>query len=117
MFSGSFTKLALTLTCRHTSILIWLCMKHTPLNAHLNKIKKVDMPHCPHCPGLKEDIAHYILKCPQYVQECFVLARALGRKAHHLPHLLLDSKAVPYLINYMNSTSRLKTTYGEVPNT
>ncbi|KIK76556.1 hypothetical protein PAXRUDRAFT_169554 [Paxillus rubicundulus Ve08.2h10] len=117
MFSRSFTKLALTLTCRHTSILIWLCMKHTPLNAHLNRIKKGDMLDCPHCPRMKEDIAHYILKCPQYVWKHFVLARALGRRAHHLPHLLSDSKAVPHLINYVNSTGRFKTTYGEVSNT
>ncbi|KIJ08954.1 hypothetical protein PAXINDRAFT_88146, partial [Paxillus involutus ATCC 200175] len=105
------------LTRRHTSILIWLRTKHIPLNAHLNRIKKVDTPDCPHWPGLKEDVAHYILKCPQYVRERFILTRALRRKAHHLSHLLSDSKAVPYLINYVNNTGRFKATYGEVPNT
>ncbi|KIJ20415.1 hypothetical protein PAXINDRAFT_68194, partial [Paxillus involutus ATCC 200175] len=50
-----------------------------------------------------EDVAHYILTCPQYARECFVLARTLRRQAYHLPHLLSNSKAVPFLINYVNS--------------
>ncbi|KIJ58963.1 hypothetical protein HYDPIDRAFT_50490, partial [Hydnomerulius pinastri MD-312] len=69
MLSGSFVKLAATLTRRHTSLLVWLRTKHTLLNAHLHRLSKSDSPDCPHCPGVREDVLHFILGCPQYVRE------------------------------------------------
>ncbi|KIJ04480.1 hypothetical protein PAXINDRAFT_27647, partial [Paxillus involutus ATCC 200175] len=103
-----------TLTRRHTSLLVWMRTKHITLNEHLHRIKKSDTPDCPHCPGLKESVAHFVLVCPQYARERFILARSLRRQARYLRYLLSDSKAVPLLINYVNSTGCLKTTFGDV---
>ncbi|KIK82118.1 hypothetical protein PAXRUDRAFT_154508, partial [Paxillus rubicundulus Ve08.2h10] len=44
-----------------------------------------------------------------------ILARSPRQQAHYLPYLLLSSKAVPFLMNYMNSTCHLKTTLGLNP--
>ncbi|KIJ11283.1 hypothetical protein PAXINDRAFT_28208, partial [Paxillus involutus ATCC 200175] len=98
----------------HASILIWLRTKHISLNAHLHRITKAESPDCPHCPGMKEDVPHFILKCPQYTREQQILTRHLRRQAHQLPHLLSHSKAIPHLMNYIDGTGRLKATFGEV---
>ncbi|KAF8836638.1 hypothetical protein BDN67DRAFT_910795, partial [Paxillus ammoniavirescens] len=97
-------KLILNLPRYHASVLVWLRTKHISLNAHLHRITKVDLPDCPHCPGTKEDVPHFILRCPHYTRERTTRFSHLRRKAHQLNHLLTDSKANPYLMNYVNST-------------
>ncbi|KIK76627.1 hypothetical protein PAXRUDRAFT_108449, partial [Paxillus rubicundulus Ve08.2h10] len=116
MRSRSFMKLSLTFTCRNTSLLVWLHTKHVPLNEHLHHIKKSDSLDCPHCPGSKEDVAHFILKCPHYVCKHFVLNRSLRWQTYYLPHLLSNSKVILFLINYVNSMGQFKATFNEVPN-
>ncbi|KAG1804106.1 uncharacterized protein BJ212DRAFT_1304409 [Suillus subaureus] len=49
------------------------------------------------------------------MREKDTLQCALGRDASSIPHLLTDSEAIPRLARYVNSTHRLKTTFGEVP--
>ncbi|KIJ10229.1 hypothetical protein PAXINDRAFT_86367 [Paxillus involutus ATCC 200175] len=79
MLSGSYVKLISALPRRHASLLIWLRTKHIALNTHLHHIAKADTPYCPHCPGIREDIPHFILKCPQYARERQILTRHLHR--------------------------------------
>ncbi|KAG2125711.1 hypothetical protein DEU56DRAFT_714724, partial [Suillus clintonianus] len=67
---------------------------------------------CPHCPRTEENVHHYLLTCPQYRQERHTLVRALGRKATSIPYLLTDSEATPHLVQYINATGRMKTTFG-----
>ncbi|KIK77984.1 hypothetical protein PAXRUDRAFT_165213, partial [Paxillus rubicundulus Ve08.2h10] len=92
------------LPCCHASVLIWLRTKHILLNMHLHRITKAKMSDCPHCPGTKEDIPHFILRCPHYTRERQILVRHLQRQAYQLPHLLSHSKAILYLMNYVNGT-------------
>ncbi|KIK82324.1 hypothetical protein PAXRUDRAFT_153957, partial [Paxillus rubicundulus Ve08.2h10] len=100
-----------------SAALVWLRTKHITLNKHLHCIKKSNTLGCHHYPGSKENMEHFILVCPQYAHEHFILARLLRWQACYLPYLLSDSKAVPFLINYINSTGHLKTTFGDVPST
>ncbi|KIJ19232.1 hypothetical protein PAXINDRAFT_53154, partial [Paxillus involutus ATCC 200175] len=107
-------KLVSSLPRCQASILVWLRTKHISLNEHMHRITKADLLDCPHCPGTREDVPHFILKCPQYAREQQILVGHLRRKVYQLIHLLTNSKAIPYLMNYVNSTGRLKTTFGEV---
>ncbi|KIJ10850.1 hypothetical protein PAXINDRAFT_85402, partial [Paxillus involutus ATCC 200175] len=43
-----------------SSILVWLCMKHISLNAHLHHLMKADSPFCSHCPDIKKNVMHYV---------------------------------------------------------
>ncbi|KIJ59619.1 hypothetical protein HYDPIDRAFT_33060 [Hydnomerulius pinastri MD-312] len=86
------------------------CISH----GHLHRISKSDTPDCPHCPGIKEDVPHFVLAYPHYARERHVLTRRLRRRTLHLPHLLSHRKAVSLLMNYVNSTGRLKATFGDV---
>ena len=112
--SGSFLKLVAKLPKRHASLMIWLRTQHISLNQHLHRIKKIESPDCPHCPEIPESIPHFILECPHYARERLILSNALRRKAFSLPYLLADKKATPHLLRYINSTGRLKTTFGDV---
>ncbi|KAF9232020.1 hypothetical protein BU15DRAFT_10295, partial [Melanogaster broomeanus] len=67
-----------------------------------------------HCPGSLENVEHFLLACPQYARERFVLACKLRRKATMIPHLLADTKAVPVLLTFVNSTGRFRPTFGNV---
>ncbi|KIK72664.1 hypothetical protein PAXRUDRAFT_81702, partial [Paxillus rubicundulus Ve08.2h10] len=77
-------------------------------------IKKSDTPHSPHCPGVKENVAHFTLSCLQYAREHHILMLHLCRNTSNIPHLLSHSKAVPLLMNFMNSTGRFKATFGDI---
>ncbi|KIK74497.1 hypothetical protein PAXRUDRAFT_120671, partial [Paxillus rubicundulus Ve08.2h10] len=103
-----------TLPRHHSSLLIWLRTNHVSLNAQLHRMKKSDIPHCPHCPGVVENLVRFILSCPHYARECFILTQYLWRKASNIPHLLSHSKAIPFLMDYVNSIGRLKATFGDV---
>ncbi|KAF9223054.1 hypothetical protein BS17DRAFT_668662, partial [Gyrodon lividus] len=114
LLSGSCVKLVSTLLRRHASLLIWFRTNHVSLNVQLHCMKKLDTPDCPHCPGTLENVTYFILSCPHYTRECFILAQHLQRKASNIPYLLSHSKAIPFLMNYVNSTGRFKATFGEV---
>ncbi|KAJ8589215.1 hypothetical protein M405DRAFT_217379 [Rhizopogon salebrosus TDB-379] len=53
--------------------------------------------------------------CPQYARERHILTNTLKRSASSIPFLLSNAKATAPLIRYVNSTGRLKPTFGEVP--
>ncbi|KAG2053943.1 hypothetical protein BDR06DRAFT_913424, partial [Suillus hirtellus] len=108
-------KLAATFPKKLTSLLTNLCTQHVPLNKHLHRISKSKTPFCPHCPQSEETVHHYIIDCPHYRRERHALSAAVGRKASSLPYLLSKEEAIPHLIRYVNSTKRLKDTFGEIP--
>ncbi|KAG2049803.1 hypothetical protein BDR06DRAFT_892935, partial [Suillus hirtellus] len=84
------------------------------LNQHLHRIQRNDTPNCPICPNSEETVHHFLFECPQYVQEHFILHQKLSRKATSLPFLLTDPLAMTHFLRFINSTGRLKTTFGEV---
>ena len=87
--------------------------RHIALNLHLHRMKRSDTPNCPICTNTEETIHHFLLVYPQYDRECFIMQRKLGRKASSLPFLLTDPYAMKHFLQYVNSTGRLKSTFGD----
>ncbi|KAG2739627.1 hypothetical protein P692DRAFT_20639953, partial [Suillus brevipes Sb2] len=71
-------------------------------------------PHCPICQNTEETIHHFLFDCPQYDHERFILHQKIGRKSTSLPFLLTDPAATEHFLRYVNSTGRLKPTFGDV---
>ncbi|KAG2063459.1 hypothetical protein BDR04DRAFT_976731, partial [Suillus decipiens] len=107
-------KLTSSFSKRLTGLILGLRIHHLPLNQHLFRFTKVASPDCPHCPQTEETVHHYLFACPQFQPERHVLAHALGQKSTSLSHLLTDPAAIPHLVRYVNKTSRLKSTLGEI---
>lgn len=112
LLSGSFRKLAKTLTRPQTSIIMQLRTGHIPLNGYLHRIRKAESPDCPHCPGIAETVQHYLLECNAYERPRHALRRTLGRTANDLSTLLCDR--VRETLKYVHHTKRFKNIYGEV---
>jgi hypothetical protein len=111
----SFIKLTASFSKRFTGLYMALHTGHAPLNLHLHRLGKVDRPHCPHCPTIEETVHHYLTSCHHYQHARHHLIQTLGHKATSIPFLLTDKAAVPHLVCYINTTGRLKATFGEVP--
>ncbi|KIK33071.1 hypothetical protein CY34DRAFT_100305 [Suillus luteus UH-Slu-Lm8-n1] len=114
VLSNSFTKLVANLPKRLISLYMYFRTRHISLNQHLHRIKRSITPNCPICADSEETIHHFLFVCPQYDRERFVLSRKLGRKASSLPFLLTDPSAMEHFLRYVNSTGRLKSSFGEV---
>ncbi|KAG2345442.1 hypothetical protein BDR05DRAFT_880659, partial [Suillus weaverae] len=114
LLKRSFIKLTATYPKRLTSLLMNLCTQHVPLNKHLHRLSKSDTPSCPHCHQTEESIHHFLFDCPHYHCEHHTLSVALGWKATSLPYLLMKENTIPHLVSYINSTKRLKATFGEL---
>ncbi|KAF8552633.1 hypothetical protein OG21DRAFT_1415790, partial [Imleria badia] len=67
--TGTFMKLAGALPKKHASVLMWLCTGHCPLNDYLCRIKRAVTNKCPHCLQDRENLSHYLYKCPQYTHQ------------------------------------------------
>jgi ribonuclease HI len=113
--SNSFTSLVQHLPKRHISLMLWLRTRHISLNQHLHRIGKSLSPNCPHCEDTPETVQHFLLSCPQYIRERHTLTTALRRQASSITYLLTNAKATAHLIRFVNSTGRLKSTFGDVP--
>ncbi|KAG3230000.1 hypothetical protein P692DRAFT_20702692, partial [Suillus brevipes Sb2] len=114
ILSRSFVKLVADLPKRLISLYMYFRTRHIALNLHLHRIKRSETPNCPICTNTEESIHHFLFECPQYDRERFILQRKLGRKATSLPYLLTNPKAVEHFLRYVNSTGRLKNTFGDV---
>ncbi|KIK92607.1 hypothetical protein PAXRUDRAFT_49671, partial [Paxillus rubicundulus Ve08.2h10] len=108
-----FLKLVSSLPKCHISLIIWLCTTHIALNKHLHHIKKSDSPLCPYCNKI-ETVEHYLTSCPQYTHEPHILSNMLRRRAGSVSFLLTQPKAIKSLIIFVNSSGRLKETFGNV---
>lgn len=99
----------------HISLMLWLRTRHISLNQHLHRIGKSLSPNCPHCVDIPETVQHFLLSCPHYTRERHTLTSTLRRQASSITYLLTNAKATAHLIHFVNSTGRLKSTFGDVP--
>jgi hypothetical protein len=111
----SFMKLTADFPKKLTGLYMAIHTGHAPLNKHLHHIGKVASSHCPHCKHPEESVLHYLTVCPQYQHEHHIMTCALGCRATSIPFLLSDPDATPHLVHYVNTTGKMKTTFGEVP--
>ena len=89
------------------STLFQLRVGHAPLNGYLHRIGKINSAHCPACGAIKETTEHFILRCPKYPHERWVLLQHFRNNAPKLEDVLSNKKAVIPLINYIEATGRL----------
>lgn len=115
IIAGLFISLVKHLPKQHISLILWLHTNHISLNYHLHHIGKSPIPDCPHCKGTTETVEYFLLDCPQYVHEHFILANILKCNTTSIPYLLSNTKAINPLINFVNSSGRLKPTFGDIP--
>ncbi|KAG2048099.1 hypothetical protein BDR06DRAFT_879181 [Suillus hirtellus] len=93
---------------------MYFCSRHIALNQHLHYIKRSTSLFCPICLTTEETIHHFLLECPQYNHEQFILHQRLGHKASSLSFLLTSPTAIKHFLQYVNSTGRLKLIFGDV---
>lgn len=115
LLSRSFVKLTASFPKRLTGLYMALRTGHAPLNKHLHRLSKVENPSCPHCPGTDESVHHFLTLCPHHQRARHQMIQALGRNATSIPFLLSNADATPHLVRFINTTGRLKATFGEVP--
>lgn len=113
--SKAFMKLTGSLCKHQTSLYTQLRTGHAPLNKHLFRFKCSNTPNCLQCgDSTPETVHHFLFICPRYDRERFILERDVGRKVYHIAHLLAHPSARAHLLRYINKTTRLKMTFGEV---
>lgn len=113
--SKAFMKLTGSLRKRQAGLYTQLRTGHAPLNKHLFRFKRSDTPNCLQCgDSTPETVHHFLFACPRYDRERFILERDVGRKVYHVAHLLAHPDAREHLLRYINETTRLKPTFGEV---
>ncbi|KAI9459758.1 hypothetical protein HD554DRAFT_1996662, partial [Boletus coccyginus] len=79
-------------------------------------IPKSDTTNCPCCtdPSTPETVRHFLLECTNFARERHNLRNALNREAFSIPYMLSEPSALPHLFKFINSTKRLKDTFGKV---
>jgi len=113
--SKAFMKLTGSLCKRQAGLYMQLRTGHTPLNKHLFCFKCSDTPNCLQCGNsTPETVHHFLFICPRYNRERFILERAISQKVYHAAYLLTHPDARVHLLCYINETTQLKMTFGEV---
>lgn len=97
---------------RSASLVTQLLLNHVPLNSYLHKFKTIDSARCPACGAVPETVRHFLLECPIYAHERWILEKGLrkGNKALMMRNLLGDAESIGLLINYINATHRFQST-------
>ena len=103
-----------SLNCRQMSILMQLQIEHIPLNGHLFQINKTKSLHCNHCPNVVETVPHLLFNCNKYAFQRHRFAMAVKRKAFNVKHILSNPVAMWHMLNFVNSTRRLRRTYRDI---
>ena len=90
------------------SIVTQLVTGHIPLNEYLYRFKLINSARCPACGTGSETVRHFLLHCPGYAHERWLLAKHLKKKNLELTleNLLGNAEAIAPLTNYINSTHR-----------
>ena len=98
----------------HTTILFQLRTGYIALNAYLYRLKKANSPQCERC-FHHETAHHYILHCSRYDRQRNLLRRTVGSHNMTLEKLMTTRKWLPALIEYVNNTKRLHSSFQDIP--
>lgn len=88
------------------SLIFQLRVGHAPLNEYLFKLGKVASAQCPACGEAKETVEHFLLRCPKYAHERWVLFKNFRDSSPRLVDVLSNPKAIISTINYIHATER-----------
>jgi ribonuclease HI len=93
---------------RSASLITQLTIGHVPLNEYLKRFKLVDSARCPACGTAPETVRHFLLECPIYAHERWILAKRLSgrKKTMTLRNLLGDEEASAAISNFIHASQR-----------
>src|SRR5579863_6174974 len=96
------------LTRRTVSLISQLITTHIPLNAYLRRFKIVEKDQCPACGAPSEDVPHFLLQCPSYAHERWLMIHTAKkiRKPLSLATILSEPKMLTSLAKYLETTHR-----------
>ena len=114
MPSSKYRKLITELPRRFVSVLTQLRTNHVPLQAYLHRFKLADSPICPHCEEAPETVTHFIMFCSNFAGQRRQLRRSLGPHVNLNLSVLRNSKHLPDLFRFINSTDRFGQNYGNL---
>ena len=103
----------ITLTSDHritrqmASLIFQLRVGHSPLNEYLHYFRLVDKARCPACGEASETAEHFILRCPKYAHERWILLQHLRDHTLKLENVLSDPKTIIPILQYISETNRL----------
>jgi ribonuclease HI len=99
------------LSRKAASLITQLAIKHVPLNAYLERFKRVDSARCPVCREAEETVEHFLLECPGYEHERWNLKNEATKlsKTIRMDTLLGDPDLTILLATYIDATLRFKT--------
>lgn len=106
--SNAFLKLVDTPSLRRagSSILFQLRCGHVPLNHYLHRFALVNSSRCPACGAAEETVVHFLLECPKYRHERYILQRACRTRRLGLDVLLDRQASVIPLLAFVHATGR-----------
>lgn len=112
LLGTGFLKITNKFPHHNTSILMQLRTGHIPLNHFLHKIGKAETPLYQACELEKEDMTHYLVKCPRYDTHRLKMQQRYWQ--HIIPKrtLLASPKAMKFLFEFINKTKCFKEPYG-----
>ena len=95
---------------RSASLITQLLIEHIPLNSYLEKFKKVDNARCPACGETRESVSHFLLHCPGYAHERWILDQRVRKKNKSLSKesLLGTPELIKPLANFIKASHRFK---------
>ena len=105
---NTFAKITHKLQHERASLLFQLRVGHVPLNAHLYRLQKIDLPICSSCQQHNKMVAHYILHCATYREARRTLFYKAGRDARNIGKLLSTTELLPHLFRYIANTGRFR---------
>ena len=79
---------------------------HVPLNAYLERFKRVDGASCPACGHPKEDAQHYLFDCPAYGHERWALLQQCKTREPKMKDILNSAEMAVPLANFIQATGR-----------
>ena len=90
------------------SLIFQLQVGHAPLNKYLHRFKKVDHARCPACGDQVETVEHFLLHCPNFTHECWLLLVKLKRTVPLTIEILSNKNTILSLINFIEATERFR---------
>lgn len=105
------------LNCNQGAAITQLCTGHALLAQHLKRIKRANLATCTHCKQAKEDVLHYLIRCPAHEHTRTNLKQNLGRGAANINNLLAHPIAIIHLLQYINDSGWLQKTFARLKTT
>ncbi|EJD37163.1 hypothetical protein AURDEDRAFT_73541, partial [Auricularia subglabra TFB-10046 SS5] len=81
---------------------------------HSTRINRSDSAACPSCNHRRETVRHFVLDCPGYSHERWLMRSRAGRGGDRLAALLYTKNGMDLLLKFIAQTGRLRSTHGTI---